>query len=229
MMEQFDWLGNPTYIGWLYDGIQTTIGLSISGIILMLIIGTVGAFCLHYRVYFLARAFTIFVDLFRNTPPLVQLFLLYFTLPELDWITNDGLTVSGFTCVVIILALYNGSLAVEVIRSGLESVPKSTVEAAQSLGYKPIQIFYKVELPIGFRISFSYMINNVVSLIKTSSQASLVSVGGIMFYANRISLITFKNFGVMMIVLALYLTIVSVTVFAMRRLENRIKIYGYGK
>lgn len=235
MSLSFSWLADPLYFSWLYKGIVTTVELSLAGIVLMLAIGTAGAYCLHYRVKFLARFIVILVDLFRNTPSLVQLFIFYFSLPELEnafrgpGAHHGPPLFNGFTCVVISLALYNGSLAVEIIRSGLEAVPKSTVEAARSLGYTRIQIFRQIELPIGFRLSFSSMINNVVSLIKTSSQASLVAVGDIMFYANQISLETFMNLEVMIVVLVLYLVIVSIAVFCARRIENHMKMYGYGK
>lgn len=235
MSLSFNWLADPLYFSWLCKGIVTTVELSLAGIVLMLVIGTVGAYCLHYRVKFLDRLIMILVDLFRNTPPLVQLFIFYFSLPELENAfhhhgAHQGPPFfNGFTCVVISLALYNGSLAVEIIRSGLEAVPKSTVEAARSLGYTRIQIFRQIELPIGFRLSFSSMINNVVSLIKTSSQASLVAVGDIMFYANQISLETFMNLEVMIAVLVLYLVIVSIAVFCARRIENHMKMYGYGR
>lgn len=234
MSLSFDWLTDPLYVTWLYRGVLTTIGLGVLGNVLMMLIGVAGSYCLHYRLPILSPLVSILVDLFRNTPPLVQLFILYFTLPDLGVTFGGGDTASlpifnGFTCVVISLALYNGAIAVEIIRSGLEAVPTSTVEAARSLGYSRIQIFFQVQLPIGFRLSFSSMINNVVSVIKTSSQASLVAVGDIMFYANQISLETFMNLEVMIIVLALYLTIVSLAVFVAKLVEAKMKMYGYGK
>lgn len=235
MNLSFSWLADPLYVSWLYQGILTTLALSLLGGLLMLVIGVAGAYCLHYRLRGLSSVITILVELFRNTPPLVQLFVLYFTLPDLGLTIGGGdgragiPIFNGFVCVVISLALYNGSLAIEIIRSGLEAVPSQTVEAARSLGYVRRQIFTQVELPIGFRISYSSMINNVASVIKTSSQASLVAVGDIMFYANQISLETFMNMEVMIIVLALYVTIVSVAVYGARLLEDRMKMHGFGR
>jgi len=225
----FDWLFDPLYATWLVRGIVTTIKLGVLGTLLMLVVGVLGACVLHRRIRFLSGFAIIMVECFRNTPPLVQLFILYFALPGLGFTLDGAPLFSGFVCVVTTLALYNGSLAVEIIRSGLEAVPKPTVEAARSLGYTRRQIFFQIELPIGFRLACSSMINNLVSLIKTSSQASLVAVGDIMFYANQISLETFMNLEVMAVVLILYLSIVSLAVFGARRLENRLKMVGYGK
>lgn len=235
MSFSFDWFADPLYLQWLWRGIVTTLSLSAWGLFFMLGIGVIGAFILRYRVPLLYSITTILVELFRNTPPLVQLFILYFTLPELGVTvgasgTSPGVPLfNGFVCVVISLALYNGALAIEIIRSGLAAVPRTTIEAAVSLGYKRTQIFRQVELPIGFRLCAPHMINNIVSLVKTSSQASLVAVGDIMFYANQISLETFMNLEVMIVVLALYLSIVSLTVFGARLLENHFRMYGYGK
>lgn len=235
MFFSFDWFADPLYLQWLGRGVITTLSLAGLGMVFMLIIGVVGAFILRYRVPFLYSVTTVLVELFRNTPPLVQLFILYFTLPELGLTigatsTSPGVPLfNGFICVVISLSLYNGALAIEIIRSGLGAVPGTTIEAAVSLGYRRAQIFTQVELPIGFRLCTPHMINNVVSLVKTSSQASLVAVGDIMFYANQISLETFMNFEVMVVVLALYLSIVSLTVWGVRLLEKRFRMYGYGK
>lgn len=235
MSFSFDWFADPLYMEWLGRGILTTLALAALGIVFMLIIGIGGAYCLRYRVPVLSGIITILVELFRNTPPLVQLFILYFTLPELGLTiggdaTHPGVPLfNGFVCVVISLALYNGALAIEIIRSGLGAVPSATIEAAISLGYRRNQIFRQVELPIGLRLCTPHMINNVVSLVKTSSQASLVAVGDIMFYANQISLETFMNFEVMVVVLALYLTIVSMTVYGARLIEKRFRMHGYGR
>ncbi|MBX8785527.1 ABC transporter permease subunit, partial [Ochrobactrum sp. GRS2] len=73
---------------------------------------------------------------------------------------------SGFACVVISLALYNGSIAIEIIRSGINSVPRQTVEGGRSMGYSRLQIFRWIELPIALRMTIPNMTSNVVSLIK---------------------------------------------------------------
>jgi len=224
----FDWLLDPLYAEWLLRGIVTTVQIAALGTLLMLVVGVLGAWLLHYRIRVFSSSAVILVDLFRNTPPLVQLFVLYFVLPGIGFTTTNGggATIpifNGFVCVVISLALYNGALAVEIIR------PEAMIEAARSLAYTRRQIFFQVELPMGLRISFAPMINNLVSLIKTSSQASLVAVGDIMFYANQIALETFMNLEVMLVILVLYLTIVSLTVLGANQLENRVRMYGYGK
>lgn len=234
MSLDYGWLSDSLYQTWLLRGLGTTMLMSLLGIALMLVIGIAGALCLHFRLPVLETLTTVLVELFRNTPPLVQLFFLYFMLSEVGLKLTDPTTgrsvplFSGFTCVVLSLGLYNGAIAVEIIRSGLLAVPFQTVEGARALGYTRFQTFRHVELPIGLRLSMPAMTNNVVSLIKTSSQAALVAVPDIMYGATQISLETFRNLEVMLLIWVLYVVLASLAVFALRRLGDAFRIPGYG-
>lgn len=234
MSLDYSWLSDGLYQTWLLRGVGASVLMSLLGIVLMLVIGIAGALCLHFRLPVLETLTTVLVELFRNTPPLVQLFFLYFMLSEVGLKLTDPTTgrsvplFSGFTCVVLSLGLYNGAIAVEIIRSGLLAVPSQTVEGARSLGYTRFQAFRHVELPIGLRLSLPAMTNNVVSLIKTSSQAALVGVADIMYAATQISLETFRNLEVMLLIWILYVLLASIAVLALRRLGALFRIPGYG-
>ena len=234
MSLDFTWLGDHLYQQWLLWGIVTTILLSLLGMALMLAVGIAGAAALHFRLPLLERLTTILVELFRNTPPLVQLFFLYFMLSQIGLNLTDPRTgrhtplFTGFTCVVLSLGLYNGAIAVEIIRSGLLAVPTQTVEGARSLGYSRFQVFRYVELPIGLRLSVPAMANNVVSLIKTSSQASLVAVADIMYGATQIMLETFRNLEVMLLIWTIYVIIASLAVIGVKRVALAWRMPGYG-
>jgi polar amino acid transport system permease protein len=234
MNLDFSWLLDPLYQHWLLSGVGTTILLSLLGMVLMFAIGVAGAACLHLRLPFLQPLTTILVELFRNTPPLVQLFFLYFMLSQIGLTLTDPTTghrvplFTGFTCVVLSLGLYNGAIAVEIIRSGLLAVPAQTVEGARSLGYTRLQTFRHIELPIGLRLSIPAMTSNIVSLIKTSSQAVLVAVADIMYGATQIMLETFRNLEVMLFIWLIYLAIASVAVLGVRRIAVAVRMPGYG-
>lgn len=234
MSLDYSWLSDGLYQTWLLRGLGATVLMSLLGIALMLVIGVAGALCLHFRLPVLETLTTVLVELFRNTPPLVQLFFLYFMLSEVGLKLTDPVTgrsvplFSGFTCVVLSLGLYNGAIAVEIIRSGLLAVPSQTVEGARSLGYTRFQTFRHVELPIGLRLSMPPMTNNVVSLIKTSSQAALVAVPDIMYGATQISLETFRNLEVMLLIWILYVALASLAVVILRRVGDAFRIPGYG-
>ncbi|MCV9910242.1 amino acid ABC transporter permease [Brucella sp. HL-2] len=230
----FEWLADPLYQGWLLDGLGTTLALTGAGTLLMLSIGVAGAAIIHFNIPLVKPLTIIMIDLFRNTPPLVQLFFLYFMLSDLGLYYTDGATgervplLSGFACVVISLALYNGSIAIEIIRSGINSVPRQTVEGAISLGYSRVQIFRWVELPIALRLTIPNMTSNVVSLIKTSAQAALVGVTDIMFYATQVTLETFLNLEVMIVLWLTYLVITTFVVFFAKLLARVLTIPGFG-
>ena len=127
---------------------------------------------------------------------------------------------------VLSLGLYNGAVAVEIVRSGLLGVPEQTVEGARSLGYSRWQTFRYVELPIGLRLSIPTMTSNVVSLIKTSAQAALVAVGDAMYYANQIMLDNFRNLEVMLLVWAIYALIAGAAALAARRIGQAVPHLG---
>lgn len=234
MSLDYTWLADSLYQQWLLRGIGTTILMSCCGVVLMFVIGIAGAACLHFRVPVLETVVTVLVELFRNTPPLVQLFFLYFMLSEVGLKLTDPTTgravplFTGFTCVVLSLGLYNGAIAVEIVRSGLLGVPSQTVEGARSLGYSRLQIFRHVELPIGLRLSVPAMTNNIVSLIKTSSQAALVAVADIMYGATQIMVETFRNLEVMLLIWALYIVIASLSVVVVRWIASRFRMPGFG-
>ncbi|CAN7656039.1 amino acid ABC transporter permease [Caballeronia sp. dw_19] len=234
MTLDLSWLADPLYQTWLLRGIGTTVAMCVCAIALMYVIGIVGAAMIFFRVPVLETLTTVVVELLRNTPPLVQLFVLYFTLSELGLSVHNLATgqqipvFSGFTCMVLSLALYNGGIAVEIVRSGLHSVPHATVEAARSLGYTRLRTFWHIQLPMAMRLSTVPMTNNIVSLIKTSSQAAFVAVADVMYYATQISLENFRNLEVMLTVWVIYLLLASFASIVAGRIGNALRIPGYG-
>jgi polar amino acid transport system permease protein len=155
MSLDFSWLADPLYQQWLVRGIGNTLLMSLLGIVMMFAVGIAGAICMHFRLPVLETLTTILVELFRNTPPLVQLFFLYFMLSEIG-LTSRTLS-PGATCrsspaspaSCCRSASTTAPIAVEIIRSGLLAVPSQTVEGARSLGYSRLKTFRHVELPIG--------------------------------------------------------------------------------
>lgn len=230
----FGWLGDPLYQSWFLKGLATTLLLSAIASILSILLGIAGAAILHSRTPLLAPFTVVLVDLFRNTPPLVQLFFFYFMLSDVglsftDPVTGASLPVfGGFTCVVLSLCTFNGAIAIEVIRSGISAVPSQTVEGARSLGYTRRQVFLTMELPLALRMTVPPMTNNVVSIIKTSAQASLVAVTDITYYATQVMLETFLNIEVMMALWLIYVAIATIVSLGARFISYAVRIPGYG-
>lgn len=230
----FSWLADPLYVKWLLNGLATTLAITFVSTILVFAVGICGAAAAHLKIPVLAPLAEVFVDLFRNTPPLVQLFFLYFMLSGIGLSFTDPVSgnkiplFSGFACVVLSLALYNGAIAIEVIRSGFGAVPEQTIEGARSLGFSRRQIFMNIELPMALRLTIPGMTSNIVSLIKTSAQASLVAVTDVMYYATQIMLDSFLNLEVMMVLWLIYLALATVVAAGAKGISRVFRIPGFG-
>lgn len=154
-----------------------TIKIGWIGILLSLVLGILVAFILFYRVPVLKLLAGAYVELFRNTPLLVQLFFLYFGLPKI------GLSISAEWCGALGLGLLGGSYMAEGFRSGLEAIPVSQTESAYSLGMSKGQMFRKVILPQAFSLSVPAIVANVIFLLKETSVFSAISLMDLMFTA----------------------------------------------
>ena len=152
------------------DGVLIGIALSIG-------IGIVAAFILHFKIPVLSQIVKVYVELFRNTPLLVQLFFIYFGLPKI------GLSISAEVCGAVGLGLLGGSYMAESFRSGLEAVPLSQTESALALGMNRLQMFGSVILPQAFSISVPAIVANIIFLLKETSVFSAISLMDLMFTA----------------------------------------------
>src|SRR5258708_5483437 len=119
----------------LLDGLILTLELSLFTMVVGLIIGVAGAAARVYGPSWLRRTVAVYVETIRNTPLIVQLFLIFFGLP------SAGLKFDANTAAFIALSINLGAYSIEIIRAGLEAIPKSQIEAGQPLGPSPVQIF----------------------------------------------------------------------------------------
>ncbi|MEQ5842948.1 amino acid ABC transporter permease [Paraburkholderia acidicola] len=237
----FEWLDNTAGVNLsiFYDafdrarfleGAALTIKLSVLCIFLSIAIGIIGAalqaspFRLTNR---LARAY---VALFRNTPPVVQMFFFFFVLGgALRFHESDGhvFQFSNFFWATISLSFYYGSFNIEIFRAGLEAVPTQTVQAAEALGYRRLQILRHVFLPLAFRVSLPALGNNLVSLVKATSLAYAIAVPEITYVSSEIWSDHFNVAEMMIVLLVFYLAIIGLMVFSLRKLEAYLRIPGY--
>jgi polar amino acid transport system permease protein len=189
--EWFRWLNEATGIKLtiFYDsfdrarfasGFLTSLRLMAACVVCSVLIGLVGAWIQGSRLRLLRLGTQAYIQFFRNTPPLVQLYFFYFALGSYLRVTTEtGFSVplvSNFTWAVIGLSLYAGAFNVEIFRAGIEAVPRETVEAAESLGYSRFKAFIHIILPLSFRISLPALNNNLVNLVKTTTVAYAIAV-----------------------------------------------------
>ncbi|RKM59692.1 amino acid ABC transporter permease [Butyrivibrio sp. XB500-5] len=166
-----------SYIPLYIEAFLLTIKIGWLGILLAFVIGLFVAFVIHFNVPLLAQLSRVYVELFRNTPLLVQLFFIYFGLPKV------GVSISAETCGFVGLGLLGGSYMAEVFRSGLESIPKSQTESALALGLSKRQLFISVILPQAISQSVPGILANVIFLLKETSVFSAISLMDLMFTA----------------------------------------------
>ena len=166
-----------SYIPLYIEAFWLTVKIGWLGIALALAIGLFVAFVVHFKVPLLAPLSRVYVELFRNTPLLVQLFFIYFGLPKI------GLSISAETCGFVGLGLLGGSYMAEVFRSGLESIPKSQTESALALGLSKRQLFLSVILPQALSQSVPGIMANIIFLLKETSVFSAISLMDLMFTA----------------------------------------------
>jgi len=236
--DWFRWLHQATGInltifydafdrGRFASGFLVTVELSAICIVLSVVIGIIGAWVQGSR-YRIARVIVHwYIQAFRNTPPLVQLYFFYFGLGSL--LTGaTGPIVSNVAWAIISLSFFAGAFNVEIFRAGIEAVPRTTIEAAESLGYSRWQAYRRIVLPLAFRISLPALNNNLVNLVKTTTLAYAIAVPEMLYVSSQIWSDEL-NVPVMMNVLLLcYFFLVGIVVYLMNRWERAVRVPGFG-
>lgn len=213
-------------------GLFTTIWLSVVCIILSILVGLVGALVQGARSPLARAAVQGFVQFFRNTPPLVQLAFFYFAVSTLLPMVTDRHggkvpLIDNVGWAIISFSLFAGAFNVEIFRSGIEAVPKSTIEAAESLGYTRAKAYVYIIMPLAFRICLPALGNNLVNLVKTTTLAYAIGVPELLYAAAQIWSEVLNVREMMWVLLFTYIIIVAVLVFAMHRWERALRIPGY--
>lgn len=211
------------------EGFLTTVKLSAYCLFLSLALGGVAAWLAGSRVAAVRRAVAGFVNLFRNTPPLVQLYFFYFALGPLLPKVGGMPLLGSFGWAVVSLTLLETAFAAEIFRAGIEAVPKAMVEAAESLGYSRGQAFRKVVLPLAVRVTMPAMTNNLVNLVKTTTLAYAIAVPELLYMSAQVWSEQVNVPEMMVVLLVCYVTIVGVINQAMQWLEARLRVPGFGQ
>ena len=216
------------------EGLLTTIGLSIICLVASLVIGILGAWLQGSSFVWTKRIVQGYIQLFRNTPPLVQMYFFFFGIGVLFPAVDNGSgfpepMVSAFTWAAISLSFFAGAFNVEIFRSGIEAVPDSTIEAAEALGYNRLQAYIHVVLPLAFRVCLPSLNNNMVNLIKTTTLAYAIAVPELLYVSNQIWSDNVNVPEMMLVLLVTYVGLVGILVGGMNRWEKKMRLPGYGQ
>lgn len=216
--------GDITYLDWMLSAWGWTVSVSVLALLLALVVGAlVGVARTLPNQPWLVRLGNAWVELFRNIPLLVQIFLWYHVLPTLFPALK---AVSGFVLVVFALGLFTSARIAEQVRSGIGALPKGQRYAAMAMGFTTWQTYRYVLLPMAFRIIIPPLTNEAMGIVKNSSVAFAVSVAELTMFAMQAQEETSRGIEVYLAVTALYI----VTAFAINRimavLEKRARVPG---
>jgi len=161
----------------LFKALGMTLKISIVSTLAALVIAVVVAVIRHYRVRFLNGPTGIYISFFRGTPLLVQLFLLYYGLPQVFPIFVN---MSAFGAVILGLSLHFSAYMAETIRGALASVDKGQTEAGLSVGMTNFQVMKRIVIPQAIRVAVPSLVNTSIDLLKSSSLAFTLGLAEIM-------------------------------------------------
>lgn len=201
------------YLPLLLKGLWLTIAVTVLALCLSTALGLLWALLRTSGIPALATPTRIFIELLRGIPILVVLFYIYFVMPEI------GLDLTAFQAGVIGLALTYSCYIGETFRAGIEAVDSGQVEAAKSIGMKRPLMMRRVILPQAFKIVLPPYGNNLVMLLKDSSQVSVISVAELTMQGKMLASSTFNSMTVFTLVALLYLCLTIPLNLLMRRLE----------
>lgn len=225
--------GSGAYLDTLVSGLGWTVGVALSAWALALLLGICVGVARTLPVACVRLAAVLWVDVFRNIPLLVQIFLWYFVVPELlpvAWgtaIKQIQPPWGSFLPATLGLALFTSARVAEQVRAGLESLPRGQGQAATALGLTRVQSYRFVLLPMALRIVVPPLTSEFLNIIKNSSVALTVGLIEVTAAARAIQEYSFQVFEAFTAATVIYVTLNLLVVRLMRALENRLAVPGF--
>ena len=199
-----------------------TLGIGWAGIIGAVVIGLVVAILVHLRVPVVRQICQVYVEVFRNTPLLIQLFFFYFGLPRF------GISITPTVCGALGLALHGGAYMAESFRSGFESVDVIQRETSLALGLSRMQAIRYVILPQAVTLSFPSFVANVIFLLKETSVFSAISLMDLMFVTKDLMGLYYRTTECLFMLVAFYLVILVPVSILGSVIERRLRYGSFG-
>jgi len=202
----------------LLEGLENTLKVAAIGVAGAFVVGLVLGAARAHRVPVVSQLAAVYVEVIRNTPILVQIFMLFYGLPRL------GIRLEGFTVAWLSIMIWGGAFNTENFRAGFEAVPARFREAGYALGFGRLSTFLNVTLPIGGRIALPSSINTYISVFKNTSLMVAIGFGELTNVANNIQATTFRVFEMFLVLGIVYLTLVWTLSALIRMLEQRLAL-----
>lgn len=226
--------GEPTtYLGWLLAGLYNTVVLALSASIIAFGIGVVMGALRTTPYRRLAALGTLYVAIFRNIPVIVQLFAWYFVFPEIvptsigNWFKQLPSFTQMMTSSIVCLGLYMGARVCELIRSGIETLPKGQRSAALALGFTLPQAYRYILLPVALRVAIPPLTSELINVFKNSAIASTIGLLELSAQAQQLVDYTAHPYESFAAATAIYITINLIVIAIMRQVEVSTRLPGY--
>ena len=202
----------------LLAGLRRTLFISAIAIAGASVIGlTLGA-ARAYRIPVVSQLAAVYVEVIRNTPILVQIFMLFYALPEI------GVRLDAFTVAWLAVTIWGGAFNTENFRAGFEAVPARYREAGTALGFKGFSTFLNITLPIGGRIALPSSINTYISVVKNTSLMYVIAYPELTTTALQINALTLQTVETFTVLAIVYLAIVWTMSAGIRLLESYLAL-----
>ena len=214
---------SPVWAGWpdLLRGAAVTVEITACALILGCVMGLlVGVGRLNPKNRLVYGICTAYVAVIRGTPLLVQLFILFFGLPQF------GIMLPAFACGVLGLGIYSGAYVSEVVRGAIQSIDKGQMEAARSIGMSSGQAMTSVILPQAVVRMIPPLGNEFIALIKNSALVSLLTIHDVMHQGQKIISVSYRSLEVYLAIAVIYFVLTGVTTLALRHFEKRMRAGG---
>jgi len=224
--------GSGAYLGWLIAGLGWTLGAALSAWIIALALGATVGTLRTTPMTWVVRLGNAYVELFRNIPLLVQMFLWYFVLPELlpnalgDAMKQMVPPWASFWPAVLCLGFYTSARVAEQVRAGIQSLPRGQGMAATAVGLTLPQAYRYVLLPQALRIILPPLTSEFMNIIKNSSVALTIGLVELTARARAMQEFSFQVFEAFTAATVIYVLVTLVVVFGMRYLERRVAVPG---
>ena len=228
MSDFFNYDSISPWIPYLSKGLGYTLLIALLASILGVAIGVMLTLMSRHKQ--LSKISYFYIDIFRGTPILLQLSIIYFAIPKLvDTLVNDmmhldiAITLSAFSAAIITFSLNSGAYISEIIRSGINSVSKGEIEAAEALGVSKYHIYKDIILPIAFKNSFPALMNEFITLVKESSIVSIIGLQDLMRRQQIVTSQTYMYFEPLIVVGGIYYIVIKILTITGRKLEKRLQ------
>jgi len=224
--------GTGTYLQYLIVGLGWTLATALAAWVLALAIGSVVGTLRTTRLKWAVRLGNLYVEVFRNIPLIVQMFLWFFVMPELvpkavgDWIKQMPPPWGSYVPAVLCLAIYTSVRIAEQVRAGVNSLPRGQRMAGVAMGLTETQAYRYVILPQAFRILLPPLTSEFMNVIKNSSVALTIGLLELTGRARAMQEFSFRVFEAFATATVIYLLMNLVVVLAMRALERKVRVPG---